>query len=294
MMTIILIAVAAGLASATMFSSIVSGALASLLLVAAFYRRWRPPELASAPVQSDVRSWVAASLPMGVTEGLRLLQGQLALLLTGALAGAATAGVYRGADAVMQLATVGASVVATAATPMFARMIAQGDRDGIERITALTSLIMIGSVLVIAVPVALAGAWLFPALFGQDFAASAPVFMILAAGLFATYSMGLAQSLANMSGYHVLTTRSFLATALINLVLGLVLIPNWGALGAAIATAVSAVVGSAWCAWQLSRRTGYNTTVFNPALPKIVAGAFWAGLAHVKSMKGGRGDGNRS
>lgn len=272
----------------------VGGAGASLAIVALLYRRWNPPELDSAQPQRDVRGWVAASLPMGVTEGLRLLQGQLALLLTGALAGAATAGVYRGADAVMQLATVGASVVATAATPMFARMIAQGDRDGIERITALTSLIMIGSVLVIAVPVALAGAWLFPALFGQDFAASAPVFMILAAGLFATYSMGLAQSLANMSGYHVLTTRSFLATALINLVLGLVLIPNWGALGAAIATAVSAVVGSAWCAWQLSRRTGYNTTVFNPALPKIVAGAFWAGLAHVKSMKGGRGDGDRS
>jgi O-antigen/teichoic acid export membrane protein len=192
------------------------------------------------------------------------------------------------------LATVGASVVATAATPMFARMIALDDRAGIERITALTSLAMIGSVVVITVPVAMAGDWLFPALFGREFAASAPVFTVLAAGLFVTYSMGLAQSLANMSGHHVLTTRSFLATALINLLLGLILIPNWGALGAAIATVVSAIAGSAWCAWQLSLRTGYNTTVFNPALPKIIAGAIRAGLAHAKRMERGQGNGDRS
>ena len=30
----------------------------------------------------EVRGWLAASVPMGMTEGLRLLQGQLALLLT--------------------------------------------------------------------------------------------------------------------------------------------------------------------------------------------------------------------
>jgi len=257
----------------------VGGAFASLLLVAAFYRRWRPPELASAPAQSDVRGWVAASLPMGVTEGLRLLQGQLALLLTGWLAGAATAGIYRGADAVMQLATVAASVVATAATPMFARLIGEGDRQGVQRIAVLTGVIMVAGVVGVALPIALAGDWLFPALFGRDFAASPPVFAILAIGLAGTYSMGLAQALANMSGHHMLTTWSFLTTTVCNLVLGLALIPPLGAIGAAMATAVSAIVGAAWCAWQLKRRTGYNTTLFNQSLPGILLGYLKSGLA---------------
>jgi O-antigen/teichoic acid export membrane protein len=269
----------------------VGGAAASLVLVALLYRCWRPRALAQAEPVSDMRGWLAASLPMGMTEGLRLLQGQLALLLTGWLAGAAAAGVYRGADAVLQLATVIASVAATAATPMFARMVKEGDRNGIERIAGLASLAMAGGVLAIAVPIALAGDWLFPTLFGRDFAASPPIFAILAAGLFATYCMGLAQSLANMSGHHVLTTQSFLVTAAINLVLGLVLIPGRGAVGAATATAVSAAAGAGWCAWWLWRRTGYNTTVFNPALAGIVAGSVRTGLALAKGATRGQQDG---
>jgi O-antigen/teichoic acid export membrane protein len=267
----------------------VSGAAISLLVVALLFRRLRPPELAQAAPHSDVRGWLGASLPMGVTEGLRLLQGQLALLLTGWLAGASSAGVYRGADAVLQLATVAASVAATAATPMFARLIRQDDRDGIERILPLAALVMAGGVLVIALPLGIAGDWLFPELFGRDFAASPPIFVILSIGLFATYCMGLAQSLANMSGHHVLTTRSFLATAAINLVLGLVLIPRFGALGAAVATAVSASAGSGWCAWRLWRLTGFNTTLFNPALPRIVAQS----LGQLGGMVFGSNRGNR-
>lgn len=264
----------------------VGGALASLAMVALLFRRWRPLELAQAPPQSDVRHWLAASLPMGMTEGLRLLQGQLALLLTGWLAGAAAAGVYRGADAVLQLASTVASVAATAATPMFARMIGEGNRTGIERIALLSAVAMAGGVLVIALPIAVWGNWLFPALFGRDFAASPPVFAILATGLFATYCMGLAQSLANMSGQHVLTTQSFLVTAAVNLVLGLGLIQSYGAIGAAVATAISACCGAGWCAWRLWRRTGYNTTVFNSALPGTIAETVKAGLALVRAKQG--------
>lgn len=261
----------------------VGGAAASLALVALLFRRWCPAELAAAKPQRDVRHWLAASLPMGMTEGLRLLQGQLALLLTGWLAGAAAAGIYRGADAVLQLASTVASVAATAATPMFARMIGEGDRAGIERIALLSAVAMAGGVAAIALPIALFGDWLFPALFGRDFAASPPVFAILAAGLFATYCMGLAQALANMSGQHVLTTQSFLVTAVLNLALGLALIHAHGAIGAALATALSACCGAAWCAWQLWRRSGYNTTLFNPALPGTVAGIAKAGLALVRT-----------
>ena len=274
------------LSATTAIAGQLCGAAASLGLIALFYRRWRPPELLAARAQVDIRGWLSASLPMGMTEGLRLLQGQLALLLIGWLAGATTAGVYRGADTVMQLASVGASVVATAATPMFARLVEQGDRSGVERITALTSVAMVGGVLVVAVPIAF-NDWLFTALFGQDFAASPPVFVILAVGLLATYSMGLAQALANMSGHHVLTTQSFLVTLFINLALGFALIPAHGAIGADVATAVSSACGAAWCAWLLWRRTGYNTSVFNPLALKVAMSSVRANFARLGNSNGG-------
>lgn len=282
-----IIGYAGNLSASTAMIAQVAGATVSLLIVALLYRRWRPVEMAVTKPQSHVGLWLAASLPMGLSEGLRLLQGQLALLLTGWLAGAAAAGVYRGADAVVQLTTVVASVVATAATPMFARMVGEKDHGGIERIAILTSIAMAGGVLLIGLPIALAGEWIFPSLFGREFAASTPVFVVLWIGLFATYCSGLAQSLANMSGHHGLTTQSFLVTAALNLLLGLILIPKHGAFGAAFSTAVSASVGAAWCAWRLSRRTGYNTTVLNRSLPGQLVASTKAALAIVKARHKG-------
>ena len=265
----------------------VTGAAASLAIVALLFRRWRPVQLTETKPKTDVSAWLAASLPMGLSEGLRLLQGQLALLLTGWLAGAAAAGVYRGADAVVQLTTVVASVVATAATPMFARMVGENDRSGIQRIAILTSTAMASGVLIIGLPIAVAGDWIFPTLFGRDFAASTPVFVVLWIGLFATYCSGLAQSLANMSGHHGLTTQSFLVTAGINVVLGIALIPNHGALGAGVATAVSASIGASWCAWRLFRRTGYNTTILNQSLPGQLVASVRTVLAIAKARQKG-------
>ena len=86
-----------------------------------FYHKVAPPELATAQPVRAVKSWLATSLPMGMTEGLRLLQGQLGLLLAGALAGTAQAGLYRVADAVAAVTALFVSVASTAATPMFGR-----------------------------------------------------------------------------------------------------------------------------------------------------------------------------
>lgn len=260
----------------------VVGAFAALIVVQALYLRHRPRLLIEARPTYAVRGWMAACLPMGVTEGLRLLQGQLALLLTGWLATAAAAGVYRVADAVLQVPTIVASIVATAATPMFGRLYKQGDRAEIERIAVLAAVIMLGGMIVLGAPLALAAPWLIPALFGPEFAASAPVCLILWIGLTATYALGLPHSIANMTGHQVLSTHSFLIVVAINFGGGCLLVPRFGAAGAAVAMACGSFAGIAWCAWRLSRATGCNPTLINRAAPAIIAAAATAGLGALR------------
>lgn len=267
-------AVMGDLAPASALAAQAASAVVVMVLMLALWRRHKPAAMREALPTGAVRDWLVTCAPMGMTEGLRLLQGQMALLLVGSLAGAAQAGIYRVADAVAQIALVLSSVAGTAATPMFARLWSAGDREGLERLAAVGAWLMLGGVLAIGALPAMFGDFLFPFVFGAEFAACGPVFLALWAGAAAMAGFGLCLTLANMTGHHVLATQSFGIIAAVNLALGLVLVPMHGALGGALASAVAACAGGAWCSWRLWRVTRINPTVFNRHGWTIALGAW--------------------
>ncbi len=265
----------------------VMGAVMAMLVLMMLYHRHRPSELAVARPAFDVRNWLHAGLPMGLTEGLRLLQGQLGLLLVGLLASAAQAGVYRVADAVAQLTALSASIVGTAATPMFARLWKAEDREGIELVSVQAAWAMVLGAMALGLPLALTGQWLFPMIFGAEFTESASVFWILWGGTVLASCGGLSLTLANMTGHHALSTQSFLIIAAVNIGVGGSLSSAYGATGAAIGSAIGLISGTIWCSWQLYRRTGLNCTLSNRAAPAILGRAYRAGRLAMRSAKTG-------
>lgn len=243
----------------------VGSAALAMLVSLGLFRRFRPDQIRHAKPEYAVREWLGACLPMGATEGLRLLQGQLGLLLTGALAGTAQAGFYRVADAVTQVTGIVMSIVGTAATPMFARLWREGDKAGLQRLAAAGAAAMFFGGILVGLPIVLGGPWLFALVFGSAFTGSLPLFFILWTGSLATSLLGLALSIANMTGRHLLSTQAFVVIALGNCLLGIVLVPAFGAVGAAVASAVASFIGTLWCAVALRVRTGINATAFNSA-----------------------------
>jgi O-antigen/teichoic acid export membrane protein len=241
----------------------VAGAAVAMIVVLVQFRRVRPQALAEAVPVRRIGAWLSACIPMGLSEGMRLLQGQLGLLLVGALAGTTQAGFYRVADAVTQITGLVASVVGTAATPMFGRLWSAGDRAGLERVTLLSAWAMFGGAILVGLPIALLGDWAFPFVFGRDFAGSVPVFLVLWLGWSLTASLGMCLQLANMTGRHVLASQSFVVIALVNAGVGFIAIPAWGALGGAAATVAGNLAGSGYCTVRLWREGGLNATIFN-------------------------------
>jgi O-antigen/teichoic acid export membrane protein len=240
----------------------VAGTAASTMLMITLFLRQRPRALSEARPVYALRSWLATCVPMGMSEGLRLLQGQLALLMVGYLATSAAAGVYRVADAASQLTSVVASIVGTATTAMFARLHGEGDQAGLQRVALLSAWSMVGGALVLGLPIAAGGKWLFPFVFGHDFAASFPLFMVLWGGGVAASTSGLPIAIANMTGHHVLSTQSFMVIAGLNALIGALLIPGLGAFGGAVASALAIIAGMGYCAIRLRRLSGINSTVF--------------------------------
>ena len=78
----------------------VGAAFAAMVAVRLTWLRLRPAEMRDATPRYARREWLAACLPMGMTEGLRLLEGQSAVLMLGLLASLPDVGIYRVADAV--------------------------------------------------------------------------------------------------------------------------------------------------------------------------------------------------
>lgn len=262
------------------------GAASAVLLITIAFLRWSgPAELRTAIPTKDTRGWIAQGLPMGLSESLRFLQPQLALLLIGILSTPFEAGLYRVADAIALVAATVTSIVGTAGAPLFGRLWAESDHEGLTRVSVISAWAMTIGTAVLGLPVALTGQWLFAMIFGGDFAGAHAAFVILWTGAIIAGSFGQTIWIANMTGQHLLATRAFMIIAGANLVLGIILIPTFGAIGGAIGTVAGTLLGTAWCAAGYYQRTGLNPTLFQPGAITIGREALRNGLARIIAIR---------
>jgi O-antigen/teichoic acid export membrane protein len=86
--------------------------------------------------------------------------------------------------------------------------------------------------------------------------------VILCVGQLVNASMGSVASVLNMTGHERETTKSVLVGAFVNVTLNLALVPVWGMIGAAIATACTLVVWNV-IMWHKARTlVGIETSPF--------------------------------
>ena len=122
------------------------------------------------------------------------------------------------------------------------------------RMTFWPSLALIAAFLVLGRPLL----WMF----GRDFVAGYPLMFVLAIGLLARAAVGPAEKLLNMLGERRTCAHVYAGSFLLNLLLCLVLIPRFGAMGAAAASACALVFESA-CLFLVAKfRLGFHCIVF--------------------------------
>jgi O-antigen/teichoic acid export membrane protein len=148
--------------------------------------------------------------------------------------------------------------VNASAGPKFAALYSQGDMAGLERI-ALWSVRLI---LLVAVP-SLIFMMVFPqwlmGLFGPQFRAASTALMILAVGQFIGTAVGSVGSLLSMTGHERQLRWNVFIGAVLGVGLGVLLIPGYGLIGAAIATSVAVASKNLLCVYQVNQLLGFNT-----------------------------------
>lgn len=205
--------------------------------------------------------WLKVSLPLLAVSGSELVLQNADVLLLNVLRPPAEVGIYYAAAKTTCLALFVHYAVGSAYSGRFATAGALGDRDGLARLTREAVTWTFWPSVAVTIVVLTCGPFLL-GLFGRDFEGAYPAMFILSAGLLARAATGPSEFVLNMLGRQNDCARSFATAAGVSIALNLILIPHFGAFGAATATACGFATASA-LNWRTARRElGLNLFVF--------------------------------
>ena len=207
-----------------------------------------------------VKHWVAISAPLVLVEGLFLLLTNTDIVLLGYFVEPDDIAIYFAATRIANLMAFIQFSVAALAVPKFAELHSAGKHSELQTFVH-------GSIQWIFWPTLAAGVFLLLVgefalgLFGENFGSGYPLLFLLMAGFLARAATGSTEYLLNMTGNQNAVAWTYGVAALGNLALNFLLVPSFGLMGAAAATAIS-IVGSTFClAVVVQRRLGITAFV---------------------------------
>lgn len=207
------------------------------------------------------RSLVSSAVPMVLSGIVLMVYLRIDQVMLGALAGEAEVGFYAAA---VRISEVWYFVPAAIVSSLFPRIVELRASDRVQFEQRLQRLYNLLAFLgyAVALPVTLLAPWLVQLLFGSAYQPSAPLLAVLIwAGLFANLTVARnAHFIALDWGRAQLWTAS--AGAAANILLNLLLIPRYGAMGAAVATCLSY--------WVAAHGACYASRTLRPAAAMIL------------------------
>lgn len=250
----------------------VLSAAGSLMLSVFMLRASLPPAISTAMPEFEPKAWWSSAVPMAMTEGMRVFQGHLSVLLLGWLASTAAVGLFRVASSVAVLMAFPLTLFALVGAPLIARLHAQKEHERLQRMLSWLALVMTASALVMAAPFVVVGGPLLGRVFGGEFAASNPILLVLCLNAGLTSFFGVNAVLLNMTGHQKRVTRASLMSLVVVMVLSPLCIRQWGAIGAAWASTMSMLVWNTTM-WRDGIRLLSLDASFIPLLRRGLKGA---------------------
>lgn len=250
--------------AATAMAANVFGAIASWIFGSILLRRaLRGFSQETGQERIKISGWGSSLFAFGLADAMYVIDGQLGLLILGALASDAEVGLYRIAVQAATVVAMGYAATNVALTPKIARHWALGDIEAIRRLVRRGSQLAFVFALPVALAIVIFGRSVIEIALGAEFGPAIGPATILVAGQLVNCAFGSAGALLNMSSHEKLNTISYGSGIVANIALALVLIPAMGATGAALAAALSMVLRNLLLFYFALSKFGVNT-------------AFWA------------------
>lgn len=208
--------------------------------------------------------WLQMALPMLLIGGMYIINNQTDTVMLGMLKTTQDVGVYTVANRGASLIGFVLIAVNTTLGPTFASVYAQGNKAKLQRIVTQGCRWVLLSAVAISITLIL-GRHVFLGLFGNEFLRGETTLIILCLGQLANACTGSVAFLLLMTGHERDTAIGVTTSAVLNIFLNYVLIPDFGIGGAATATAISMGLWNLILVILAYKRLGINSTIFGKA-----------------------------
>jgi O-antigen/teichoic acid export membrane protein len=237
---------AAGLLAALVGRSLIPLAIAHVLAAAATFtlavfvvgRVFGRGEIARAIRSPWLRGFPQFSIPLGIAELMNAILQRADIVLLTAFVGPSATAVYAASEFISRVVGNARYVFDGIAAPVFSEALHLGQRERLHS----NLLLMTRWVATAAAPIAVTVVALrheLLALYGPSFQAGAVAITVLVAGHLLNATLGLTGYIILVAGGSRLVLINNVVAAVVNVTLGLILIPHLGMVGTAIASLVS-------------------------------------------------------
>lgn len=209
---------------------------------------------------------LSTSLPLLLSQSMSLIIGWTDQLMLGTMTTAQDVGIYNVAFKFSLLPTVVLMAINSIATPKFAEFFGKGDLDGLEKMTKQSTKMIFwlsvpASLLIIVFRDDLLG------FFPDEFASASLVMFILIIGQLVNSIVGSVGYILQMTGHQLICQNILIVSAIMNVGLNLVLIPEFGILGAALASMSSMIFQNLTMMLYIRKHLGFYT-IYLPFINK--------------------------
>jgi O-antigen/teichoic acid export membrane protein len=232
----------------------------------------------------QAKALVAYGIPVLLAgAGAALLTFTDTTLLT-ILSGLDEVGIYQAALPTANVLLLVAAILVTVMMPLVSELWERGDKEILAY--AIGDLYKYALLLILPITIATI---VYPhiiinLLFGAAYVAAAPILQVLAIGTLLLTLSSINTSVLAGIGVPAENTKATIAAALVNVVLNLILIPRYGGLGAATATAISALLLFLASAWLVRRRVGAKFNLAQLGAVLVAGALFFCTLAAMRGF----------
>jgi len=140
--------------------------------------------------------------------------------------------------------------------PKYAKLYKNMDLKGIEKLSQNSSSILLSLIIIPTAILLIFPEWIL-GWYGSEFTTGVTMLMVLTIGQALNVACGSVGYILSMSGKERIMQRIVFTTAVINIILSLILVQNFGAFGVALATTISVIIWNVWSVIEVKKHLGF-------------------------------------
>lgn len=259
---VVLIYLVTGMVTATQAMDVYLGVSVLLLVTATLWVRIAVPRVAlDTEPRIDARLWMRTAMPLWGIALMAILLNRLDVLMLGAMVGPQASGIYTAVARLAELAGFGLIAANAFIAPRIAELYRAGKQQELQMLITWSARGIAVFTLLAAGALALGGKFAL-GLFGTEFVQAYDALLVLVLGQLFNGLCGSVGLILTMTGHERRAARIMFRSALLNVVLNALLIPVWGMVGAALATATTLIIWNVWMLIVVVRQLGMNPTFY--------------------------------